>query len=183
MASRDAQPLLWLDMEMTGLDPETCVPIEIAIVVTTAELEELDVSHAVIHQPEERLESMIEIVREMHTANGLIEKVRASSISVAQADAQLVEVVGRHFSKPAVLAGNSIHTDRRFVMKYFPQLEARLHYRMVDVSSFKEVFRRWYGEGSLCPKPESDHTAVADARASIAELAFYRSSLMVPVGA
>ncbi|HUH00957.1 MAG TPA: oligoribonuclease [Kofleriaceae bacterium] len=183
MASRDAQPLLWLDMEMTGLDPETCVPIEIAIVVTDAELTELDVAHAVIHQPEEQLATMIEVVREMHTANGLLDKVRAATTSLAQADALVAEVVARQFSRPAVLAGNSIHTDRRFVMRYFPQLEARLHYRMVDVSSFKEVVRRWYGEAALYPKPESDHTAVADARASIAELAFYRKTFMVPVEA
>jgi oligoribonuclease len=182
MGSRDAQPLLWLDMEMTGLDPESCVPIEIAIVVTDAELNELDVAHAVIHQPEEQLGSMIEIVRDMHTANGLLEKVRASTTSLVEADTLITEVVARNFTRPAVLAGNSIHTDRRFVMRYFPQLEARLHYRMVDVSSFKEVVRRWYGEAALCPKPESDHTAVADARASISELAFYRKSLMVPAG-
>ena len=167
--------LIWLDMEMSGLDPETCVPIEVAIIVTGADLEEREQYHAILHQPVEALASMNDFVREMHTSNGLLTKVADSDTSVDQADRALAELVLRHCPEgKAVLAGNSIHQDRRFITRYFPELEETLHYRMVDVSTLKELVRRWYGAEALYPKTESDHTALADTRQSIAELAFYR---------
>ncbi len=167
--------LIWLDMEMTGLDPETCVPIEVAIIITGADLEEREEYHAVVHQPPEALASMNDFVREMHTGNGLLTRVANSDTSIDQADRALAALVLRHCPEgKAVLAGNSIHQDRRFIARYFPELEKTLHYRMVDVSTLKELVRRWYGAGALYPKTESDHTALADTRQSIAELGFYR---------
>jgi len=167
--------LVWLDMEMTGLDPETCVPIEVAVIVTTQDLEERETYHAVVHQDEAALQPMNDFVRNMHTKNGLLEKVAASTTSLAEADAACAALVA-HFAPEgeALLAGNSIHQDRRFIDRYFPELAKCLHYRMVDVSTLKELARRWYGADAVFKKPESDHTALADTRQSIAELSFYR---------
>ena len=168
--------LVWLDMEMTGLDPETCVPIEIAVIITTADLEERESHHCVIHQDEASLATMNDFVLDMHTQNGLLAKVAQSETTPAEADSTIAAIVARHCPEgDGLLAGNSIHQDRRFVARYFPQLEKCLHYRMVDVSTVKELVRRWYGEDVVFPKPDSDHTALADTRQSIAELAFYRS--------
>ena len=177
MGAPKTNHLIWLDMEMTGLDPETCVPVEVAIIVTDADLEEKDRYAAVIHQGEGALTSMNDFVRKMHTDNGLLDKVRDSKTTLEEADSALAEIVAKHCPEgEAVLAGNSIHQDRRFIARYFPQLEKRLHYRMVDVSPLKELVRRWFGEDALYVKPESDHTALADTRQSIAELAFYRKN-------
>ncbi len=167
--------LVWLDMEMTGLDPETCVPIEIAVIITTKDLEELDTYHAVIHQDEAALAPMNDFVRNMHTENGLLERVAASTTTLADADIAVATIVAKHCPEgDGLLSGNSIHQDRRFIAAYFPKLEASLHYRMVDVSTLKELVRRWYGDDVVFPKPDSDHTALADTRQSIAELGFYR---------
>jgi oligoribonuclease len=177
MSDPKSEFLVWLDMEMSGLDPQTCVPLEIAVILTTADLEERESYHAVIHQDDAALATMNDFVRNMHTANGLLEKVASSTVTLAQADASVAELVGRSCEEgEALLAGNSIHQDRRFIERYFPELEKRLHYRMVDVSTVKELARRWYGESAVFPKPASDHTALADTRQSIAELAFYRKS-------
>ncbi len=179
MQPGSGEPLVWLDMEMTGLDPETCVPIEVAVIVTTAELAELATMEAVIHQPDEALESMNEVVLEMHTANGLLNRVRNSRISLAEAEQRMIAALdGRVVKGSAILSGNSIHTDRRFIDRYFPDFASWLHYRMVDVTSLKELVRRWYGEEALPAKPESDHTALSDVRASITELAHYRRTVM-----
>ncbi len=176
MDEKKSELLVWLDMEMTGLDPETCVPIEVAAIITTKDLEEIETYHAVIHQDDAALASMNDFVRNMHTENGLLEKVGRSSTSLREADDAVAALVARHCPEEgeALLAGNSIHQDRRFIDRYFPSLEARLHYRMVDVSTLKELVRRWYGDAAKFPKPESDHTALADTRQSIAELRFYR---------
>ncbi len=176
MSDPKSDLLVWLDMEMTGLDPDTCVPIEIAIIITTKNLEELHAYHAVIHQDAAALAPMNDFVRNMHTENRLLEKVATSTTSLEEADAAIAAVVAEHCPEgEGLLSGNSIHQDRRFIARYFPKLEANLHYRMVDVSTLKELVRRWYGDDALFPKPDSDHTALADTRQSIAELAFYRS--------
>ncbi len=177
MGDAKSELLVWLDMEMTGLDPQSCVPIEVAAIVTTKDLDEIETYHAVIHQPEPALSSMNEFVRNMHTQNGLLEKVARSSTSLPEADAAVAALVARHCPEEgeALLAGNSIHQDRRFIDRYFPALEKRLHYRMVDVSTLKELVRRWYGAAAEFLKPESDHTALADVRQSIEELRFYRT--------
>jgi len=174
--------LVWLDMEMTGLDPERCVPVQIALVITTADLHELEAIELTIWQPEEALLRMEPIVRKMHTENGLIEKIRKSETSLLQAERKCVEVLAR-WLRPGegVLCGNSIHQDRRFLDRYFPVLNGYLHYRMVDVSTLKELAKRWYGSEALYTKGMADHTALADVRESIKELSHYRQSILKPV--
>ena len=181
--SGSGEVLVWLDMEMTGLDPEVDVPIEVAMVITSSELEERDHAEMVIWQPDSQLERMLPIVREMHTANGLLEKVRKASTSVADAERMMLSLLKKYTEpKEGVLCGNSIHQDRRFLAKYFPVINGYLHYRMVDVSTVKELARRWYGSEVLYPKLESDHTALTDTRASIAELKHFRAKIMRPRG-
>ncbi len=176
-----SDPLVWLDMEMTGLDPAACVPLEVAIIVTSPELEELDELHRIIHQPESSLATMSSRVRRMHTDNGLLERVKSSEIGCEQAESAMTELIAKWCGAGrAVLAGNSIHQDRRFIVRYFPRFESMLHYRMVDVTTIKELVRRWYGEEEVFAKPPSKHTALADARASIAELTYYRQHFMKP---
>jgi len=170
--------LVWLDMEMTGLDPVRCVPIEVAVIITDGELNEIEGAsyEAVIHQPESAFEGMAPIVVEMHTDNGLLDRVRNSKTSVSEADAAIAALVTSHCEAgKALLAGNTIGQDRMFIRRYFPATESTLHYRQVDVSSFKEMVRRWYGGQALFAK-NSSHTAMADIRTSIAELAYYRKN-------
>lgn len=174
--------LVWLDMEMTGLDPDVCVPIEVAIIITSADLEELDHMEAVIWQPDEALDRMQPVVRKMHTDNGLMKRVKASQTSLQDAERQMMQLLAR-WTKPGegVLAGNSIHQDRRFLQRYFPVVNGYLHYRMVDVSTLKELARRWYGTEALFTKGQSDHTALSDIRQSIEELKHYRQRVMKPL--
>ena len=167
--------LVWLDMEMTGLDPVRCVPIEVAVIVTDGELNEIEGARyeAVIHQPESAFEGMAPIVVEMHTENGLLDKVRNSKTTLEAVDTEVAALISKHCEAgKALLAGNTIGQDRLFIRRYFPAMEATLHYRQVDVSSFKEMVRRWYGPQALFAK-DSSHTAMADIRTSIAELAYY----------
>lgn len=171
------EPIVWLDMEMTGLDPARCTPVEVAVVLTDSDLREIEATETVIHQPDEALAVMEPVVVDMHTRSGLLERVRASTVSVAAADQQLAALLaGQMAPGKGILAGNSIHTDRAFVRKYFPETERFLHYRMIDVSSVKELVRRWYGEAALYHK-DNAHTAMADVRESIAELGHYRRTL------
>ncbi len=177
------EPLVWLDMEMTGLDPETCVPLELAVVITGPDLEELDVMEAAIWQPESQLSQMQPVVRRMHEENGLLAKVRASALGMLEVERKTLQMLAR-WCRPleGVLAGNSIHQDRRFLARYFPSVHGYLHYRMVDVSAVKELVKRWYGADALPPKIPSDHTALADVRGSIGELRHYRNKVFVPPG-
>jgi oligoribonuclease len=175
-----ADRVVWLDMEMTGLDPESCVPLEVAVIVTDSELVELASYETVVIAPSAALEQMIDLVRDMHTQNGLLERVAAAEVSCVEADAAMVALVDAWCEpRTGVLAGNSIWQDRRFIRRYFPRLDAALHYRMIDVSTIKELARRWYGEAALAEK-DSPHTAMADIRASIAELVHYRDTLFRP---
>jgi oligoribonuclease len=170
--------LVWLDMEMTGLDPVRCVPIEVAVIITDGELNEIEGAsyEAVIHQPESAFEGMAPIVVEMHTDNGLLDRVRNSTTSLDDVDTAIAALIAAHCEAgKALLAGNTIGQDRMFIRRYFPATEATLHYRQVDVSSFKEMVRRWYGGQALFAK-NSSHTAMADIRTSIAELAYYRKN-------
>lgn len=179
--ARSKDNLIWLDMEMTGLDPEVCVPLQIAIVITNAELEELASAESTIWQPDSVLERMEPIVTEMHTSNGLLTAVRESRTSLADAEREMMLVLAQHSSPgEGVLAGNSIHQDRRFIQRYFPVLHGYLHYRMVDVSTLKELGKRWYGSSASYSKGATDHTALADVRESIKELAYYRKHLLKP---
>lgn len=175
--------LVWLDMEMTGLDPEVCVPLQVAVVITNAALEELGHTEITIWQPESALERMEPVVREMHTLNGLLEQVRVARASLAEAERELMMLVSEHTRpREGVLAGNSIHQDRRFIRRYFPTLHGYLHYRMVDVSTLKELAKRWYGSDVSFIKGTTEHTALSDVRASIRELQHYREKMFRPRG-
>ena len=176
--------LVWLDMEMTGLDPERERIIEVATILTDGQLNEIAVGpELVIHQSDEILAAMDDWNKSHHGASGLVDRVKASTITDAQAEEQTIAFINEHVSakERPVLAGNSIHQDRRFIRRYMPALEKRLHYRMVDVSTVKELARRWFPQlvAKIPPKKET-HRALDDIRESIDELRFYRQHLFVP---
>jgi oligoribonuclease len=176
--------LVWIDCEMTGLDLGRDALIEIAVLVTDGDLQVLgDGVDVVIHADEDKLAGMPDIVREMHAKSGLTEAVRASTVTVAEAEELALAYIREHVPDPRVapLAGNSIATDRGFLTRDMPALDAHLHYRMVDVSSIKELCRRWYPRVFFA-KPEKGlaHRALADIEESIRELDYYRHTLFVP---
>ena len=175
---------MWIDCEMTGLDLRSDKLIEIAVLVTDADLNVLgDGIDVVIHTDDAALSSMIEVVTEMHTRSGLIEEVRASTVDVATAEKMVLDYIREHVkqAKTAPLAGNSIATDRGFIARDMAALDAYLHYRMIDVSSIKELCRRWYPRiyyGQ--PAKGLAHRALADIHESIRELQYYRRTAFVP---
>jgi len=176
--------LVWIDCEMTGLDLRSDKLIEIAVLVTDAELNILgDGIDVVIHAEEEALSSMVDVVKDMHTRSGLIEEVRASTIDLATAEETVLDYIRTHVkqAKTAPLAGNSIATDRGFIARDMPKLDDYLHYRMIDVSSIKELCRRWYPR-IYFGQPEKGlaHRALADIHESIRELKYYRRTAFVP---
>jgi oligoribonuclease len=169
---------VWLDLEMTGLDPDESAIIEIGVILTGPDLVPVAEVERVIWQPEEVLARMEPVVKEMHTRNGLLQKVRQSSTSLRVAERDVVALVTQHCGLgEGVLCGNSIHTDRRFLVKYMPMLDRYLHYRQVDVTSLKVLANAWYPDMPPLKKSVSGHTALADLRASIAELTHYRTHL------
>lgn len=167
---------------MTGLDVARHVIVEIAVLVTDAELEPLDDGiDVVVHQPEEALGEMDDFVRKMHTTSGLLPAIQASEVSLADAGARAIEYVRTHVPKAGVapLCGNSIGVDRRFLDRQLPDLETYLHYRSIDVSSLKELCRRWYPEAYKGrPGKAETHRALDDVRESIAELEYYREHIL-----
>ncbi len=171
-------PLIWIDMEMTGLEPETCVVLEIATIVTNGELEEIaEGPSLVIHQPDDILESMNSWCIRQHGESGLTEKVRSSKISLEQAEEETLAFLRQHTKSGASpLCGNSVGQDRRFIDVYMPGLAEYLHYRTIDVSTIKELSKRWYPDVSNFGK-QADHRALDDIRESIAELRYYRESV------
>jgi oligoribonuclease len=175
--------LVWIDCEMTGLDLARDALIEIACIVTDGQLVALDDGvDLVIKPPAEALDDMPEVVREMHTASGLLGEL-ASGITLAEAQEQVLAYVRRHVREPkkVPLCGNSIATDRMFIARDMPELDAFLHYRMVDVSSIKELARRWYPRAYFAsPEKHGGHRALADIRESIRELRYYREAIFVP---
>lgn len=176
--------LVWVDCEMTGLDLRRDALIEVAAIVTDPELNPLDGGVAVIiHVEDDVLDAMIPVVREMHAASGLTEAVRNSTLNLGEAEKIVLEYVRSHISDPktAPLCGNSIATDRGFLARDMPLLDAHLHYRMVDVSSIKELAKRWYPRVYQAqPEKGLAHRALDDIRESIVELAYYRRTLFVP---
>jgi oligoribonuclease len=173
--------LVWIDLEMTGLDPSVDVILQAGLVITTADLEPLDELAVDIKQPEEALAGMSDFVRDMHTRTGLIERVRRSTVDTAEAERRLLACISAWCPAPATLCGNSIWNDRRFIARYMPALDRHLHYRVVDVSSIKVLAARWYGEAAVFVKPAAGaHDAAVDVRHSIAELQHYRRSLFRP---
>ena len=174
------QNLVWLDCEMTGLNPEVDRIIEIAIVVTGPGLEpRVEGPVLVIHQSDEQLGKMDAWNRGTHTKSGLVDKVKASTMNEDQAQALLLAFLSRFISKKgSPLCGNSIGQDRRFLVKYMPQLEAFFHYRNLDVSTLKELSKRWRPDIYNAFKKQQRHTALADVHESIDELVHYRSHFL-----
>jgi oligoribonuclease len=173
-----------MDLEMSGLDPDRETILEIATLITNDALETVaDGPTIVIHQPESVLGAMDEWNREHHQASGLAARVLASTISMAEAEARTLEFVKRYCpERSSPLCGNSIHQDRRFLSRYMPALDAYLHYRNIDVSTVKELVRRWYPNGPSPPEKKHAHLALDDIRESIAELRFYREQYFRPPG-
>ncbi|MBI2170064.1 MAG: oligoribonuclease [Actinobacteria bacterium] len=166
---------------MTGLDLETDVIVEIAALATDNDLRTLDDGiDLVIHQPDEVLDRMGEVVRKMHTTSKLVDEIRESSLSLEDAGGSVLEYVKGHAPEAGTvpLCGNSIGVDRRFLARYLPELEEHLYYRSVDVSSVKELARRWHPDAyQHRPPKHGGHRALADLRESIAELAYYREAV------
>lgn len=171
--------LVWLDLEMTGLDPDTCAIVQLGMILTDQQLKEIVAPFAAtIWQPESVLEKMDPTVRAMHTTSGLLDKIRSSSISVADAEKQALEIIaGRAEYKTAVLCGNSIWQDRRFLAKHMPSFENYLHYRQLDVSSLKLLGDFWYQKKYKKPE-QGKHTALFDVEQSILELKFLRQEML-----
>ena len=179
MAGNDV--LVWLDMEMSGLDANKERIIEIATILTDGQLTEIAVGpDLVIHQHDEILAGMDDWNKKHHGGSGLIERVKTSTITEGDAEAQTLAFISQHVGakERPVLAGNSIHQDRRFIRRFMPTLDARLHYRMVDVSTIKELARRWYPQIiAKQPQKSDSHRALDDIRESIDELRFYRANV------
>ena len=179
-----SENLVWIDCEMTGLNPETDCLVEVAVVITNSELELLDEGLDVVIKPRpESWNNMSEFVRNMHTESGLINEVE-NGLSLEDAEQVILDYVKKFVpnAKEAPLAGNTIGTDRMFLNKYMPQLDQHLHYRNIDVSSIKELTRRWYPRVYFqLPKKDGGHRALADILESIQELRYYRQTVMVPV--
>ncbi|GAA2620577.1 oligoribonuclease [Dactylosporangium fulvum] len=177
--------LVWIDCEMTGLDLGKDALIEVAALVTDPDLNVLGEGvDVVIHADEAQLGGMQEVVREMHSRSGLTEAVRASSVTVPEAEDLIMDYITQHVPDPrtAPLCGNSIATDRGFLARDMPRLDNHLHYRMIDVSSIKELCRRWYPRVYFGqPAKGLAHRALADIRESIRELEYYRRTLFVPL--
>jgi oligoribonuclease len=167
--------LVWVDLEMTGLDPRTCHILEIAAVITElADLTPLERYHAVIHQPESVIAGADPVVQQMHARSGLWDRVRASTTSLEVAEDGALALVSRWCaSHQGILAGNSVWQDRRFLFAYMSRFEAYLHYRQVDVSTLKVLAGAWFGPSAI-PKKSERHTALEDVGESIAELEHYR---------
>jgi oligoribonuclease len=176
--------LVWIDCEMTGLDPEVDDIVEIACIVTEADLTELDEGVTLVVKPESTnaLDQMDDVVVSMHTESGLINEI-ADGIALADAEVRVLEYVRGHVpeARKAPLAGSSVYVDRGFLAKHMPTLDAHLHYRLVDVSSIKEMVRRWYPRVYFAtPEKHGNHRALGDIRESIAELRYYRDAVFVP---
>ncbi|MFJ8444115.1 oligoribonuclease [Kitasatospora griseola] len=175
--------LVWIDCEMTGLDLDRDALIEVAALVTDSELNVLGEGvDVIIRPPAEALETMPEVVREMHTASGLLDEL-ADGLTMAEAQEQVLAYIRKHAPEAGKtpLCGNSVATDRGFLSRDMPELEGHLHYRIVDVSSIKELARRWYPRAYYnSPQKGGSHRALADIRESIAELRYYRETVFVP---
>lgn len=172
--------LVWMDLEMSGLDPERERILEVAAIVTDGALDVIaEGPNLVVHQSDELLGAMDEWNTSHHGQSGLTDRVRASTLTETAAEDELLAFVAKHCNeRSAPLAGNSIHHDRRFLAKYMPRLERYLHYRNVDVSTVKELVRRWYPElVEKVPKKRSTHRALDDIRESIEELRWYKKNV------
>ena len=175
--------IVWVDLEMTGLDPSRHVIVEVAALVTDAELNIIDDGvDLVVHATDAELAEMDDFVTEMHSSNGLLDDIKASTTSIRDAEDAVLELVAKHCdpAHPAPLAGNSIATDRAFIRAQMPRLDDALHYRMIDVSTVKELSRRWFPKAYYNqPEKGMAHRALADIVESIRELDYYRRAAFV----
>jgi oligoribonuclease len=173
--------LVWMDLEMTGLDPEDNVIIEIATIITDDELNIIAEGPVIaVHQPDFELDKMDAWNVKTHNGSGLVERVKASAVSLEEAEKQTIEFIALHVKKGhSPLCGNSIHQDRRFLVKQMPLLEEFVHYRNIDVSTLKELAKRW--KPSILPgfKKSGSHKALDDILESIAEMKYYREHFLV----
>jgi oligoribonuclease len=176
--------LAWMDLEMTGLDPNRHVIVEIATLITDDELNVVaEGPDIVLRASEEELAAMDEVVRTMHTRSGLLHSIRASSVDLPEASRQTLEFLRSHIPEAGTvpLCGNSIGTDRRFLARWLPEIDEFLHYRSIDVSTVKELARRWFPEALAAqPRKVGSHRAMGDVLESVAELAYYRGSIFRP---
>src|SRR3954462_1790946 len=174
-----------MDLEMTGLDPTRDVIVEIATLITDDDLQIIaEGPDLVVHQPDDVLARMDPFVVDMHTRSGLLDAIRASATSLEDAGATTLAFIREHAPEPRTvpLCGNSIGTDRRFLAAYLPEVEEYLHYRSIDVSSRKELAKRWYPKVcAAAPQKNSAHRALGDIRESVAELRYYREAVFKPV--
>lgn len=171
--------LVWIDLEMTGLDVDQHVIVQAAVIITDGQLNPLEEFACDVWQPEAELARMSPFVREMHETNGLIERVRASRFDTGDAEKRLLERVAGWCTYPATVCGNTIWQDRKFIDKYMPGLGRYLHYRLIDVSSLKSLAQRWYPDAAPFAKSkQGEHDALVDIRNSIAELAHYRKTIL-----
>lgn len=165
--------LVWIDLEMTGLDERRCVILQMAMVITDTNLHEISSYSATVWQPEAVLQEMVPVVKDMHTKNGLLKKVKASELSLEQAEQEMMSILSEHVAyQKGYLSGNSIYMDRRFLKVYLPLIDGYLNYRQLDVSSVKILAQEWFK--LKAPKKPSTHTAMEDIRQSIDELKFFR---------
>jgi oligoribonuclease len=174
-------PLIWIDLEMSGLDPEKCAILEIACIVTDSELGELGEGvELVVSQPDAVLDAMDDWCTRQHGLSGLTQSVKTSTIGLRAAELRTLEYLKRYTNKgQSPLCGSSVSHDRRFIDRYMPELSAWLHYRTVDVSTVKELVKRWY-EGFELPAKKNTHRALDDIRESIGELRAYRDNAFKP---
>ena len=183
IAAKDNR-IVWVDLEMTGLDPSRHVIVEVAALVTDAELNIIDEGvDLVVHATDAELAEMDDFVTQMHSDNGLLDDIKASTVSIEEAEDAVLALVEKHCdpAHPAPLAGNSIATDRTFIKAQMPRLDAALHYRMIDVSTVKELSRRWFPKAYFNqPAKGMAHRALADIVESIRELDYYRRAVFVP---
>lgn len=178
-------PLVWIDLEMTGLDINTHTIMEVAVIITDGDVHSaVEGPTIAIQTSQEDLENMNDWCKIHHVQSGLAQKCRESKISLQEAEKRLLDFVMKHVEwQTAQLAGNSVHIDRMFLDKYMPEFLSYLNYRIVDVSSIKELARRWYpNQYRKAPKKTMAHTALSDIRESIAELRYYKKAIFRPIG-
>ena len=184
MADRSNDRIVWIDCEMTGLDLQRDALVEIAVIVTEADLTEIDEGVSLVIRPQDMslLESMVPVVQDMHTSSGLLEEI-PHGIPLADAEQRVLAYITTHVpeARRAPLAGSSVYVDRAFLARDMPALDAHLHYRLIDSSTIKELSRRWYPRVYFAsPEKHGNHRALGDIRESIAELRYYREAVFVP---